>query len=69
MFSKRSRIKTISTATSRSGTISIQVDCLQRADWIGPIAINIVLLVLSIWVLISVMHYGIKTKKWSQVSS
>ena len=70
MFSKRSTIKPISTATSiLSRTISIRVDYLQRADWIGPIAINIVLLVLSIWVLISVIQHGIKTKKWSQAQA
>ena len=43
-----------------------QIDYVQRADWIIPIVINILLLLLSAWVLISVVHYGIKTKKWSK---
>ena len=72
MFSNNtteSAIETILTATSMPATTPAQIDYFQRADWIGPIAINIVLLVLSIWVLISVIHYGIKTKKWSQIQA
>ena len=72
MFSNnttKATIETILTATSIPGTISAQIDYFQRSDWIGHVAINIVLLVLSIWVLISVIHYGIKTKKWSQVQA
>jgi len=47
-------------------TNSTQINYTERIDWIIPIAINIFLIFLSIWVLISLVHYGIKTKKWSQ---
>ena len=43
-----------------------QMDYVHRADWIVPFVINILLLLLSAWVLISVVHYGTKTKKMEQ---
>ena len=39
---------------------------INRIDWIFPIAINIFLLLSSTWVFISLLHYGVKTRKWSR---
>ena len=38
---------------------------VHQADWIIPITINILLIFLTVWVLISLLHYGIKTGKWN----
>ena len=65
----KSTTEIILTVTSMPGTISAQNDYFQRPGWIGHIANNIVLLLLSSWVLISVMQHGIKTKKWSQIQA
>ena len=36
----------------------------EEVDWIIPVAINITLTVITIIILISLIHYGIKAKKW-----
>ena len=38
-----------------------------RIDWAIPVTINAVLTTVTIWILISLIHYGIKTKKWRNV--
>ena len=35
-------------------------------DWIFPVVVNVTLMVLDFWLLISLIHYGIKNKKWSK---
>jgi len=35
-------------------------------DWIFPVIVNITLIVTHVWLLISLIHYGIKNKKWQQ---
>jgi len=52
--------------TSNVLTNCTPIDYMRRADWIVPIAINILLLFLSAWALTSLIHYGIKTRKWSR---
>ena len=42
-------------------------DKYERLDWIIPVYTNIVLIATTIWILISLIHYGIKTKKWRKV--
>ena len=37
---------------------------LEQVDWIIPVTINVVLTILTAWMLISLIHYGIKTGKW-----
>ena len=46
-------------------------DRTQELDWIIPITINIILLLASAWVLISLIHFGLKTGKWrsTQIST
>ena len=39
----------------------------EQVDWIIPVAINIILTVITIIILISLIHYGIKTKKWQNI--
>ena len=39
----------------------------EQMDWIIPVAINIILTVITIIILISLMHYRIKTKKWQNI--
>ena len=35
-------------------------------DWIFPVVVNVALMVLDFWLLISLIHYGITNKKWSK---
>ena len=39
----------------------------EQVDWIIPVAINIILTVITIIIFISLIHYGIKTKKWQNI--
>ena len=39
----------------------------EQVDWIIPVAINITLTVITIIISISLIHYGIKTKKWQNI--
>ena len=39
----------------------------EQVDWIIPVAINIILTVITIIILISLIHYGIKTRKWQNI--
>lgn len=39
----------------------------EMLDWIFPVTINIVLTTLTIWIIISLIHYGIKNKKWKNI--
>ena len=36
----------------------------RQEDWFIPFTINIVLTIITLYLLISIIHYGIKTKKW-----
>ena len=62
MISKYNSTKHFEQTTQTNGT---PYDRTIEPDWIIPIAINIILMVLTFWLLISLVHYGIKTKKWS----
>jgi len=35
-------------------------------DWIFPMVVNVMLMVVHFWLIISLMHYGIKNKKWQK---
>lgn len=41
-------------------------DYYKRLDWVIPISINILLICVMIWILISLVHHGIKTKRWKR---
>ena len=45
-------------------TASIDHDHRKQFDWIFPIACNVLCLVIGIWILAFLVHYGIKTEKW-----
>ena len=40
------------------------MDYTKQLDWILPVAFNAFIIVAEIWILLSLVHYGIKTKKW-----
>ena len=44
-------------------------DITNRLDWILPITATVLLLVFTSWILISLTHFGIKTKKWRSIQS
>ena len=37
-----------------------------RVEWIVSVSVNAVALTISLWILICMMHYGVKTRKWKQ---
>ena len=43
---------------------SVYHDHRKQFDWIFPISCNVLFLVAGIWILSSLVHYGIKTKQW-----
>jgi len=58
----------ISTVTNGNTTQqSIAYDRTAELDWIFPVLVNITLIFLHIWFLISLVHYGIKNKMWQQM--
>ena len=36
------------------------------SKWITPMVVNIIVLVIVLWIFVSLIHYGIKAKKWSR---
>jgi len=40
---------------------------IQQLDWILPVAINVTTIVVQAWFIISLLYYGIKTKKWKEL--
>ena len=42
------------------------IDYTSQVDWIIPVVLNFTLITLSTWVLVSLIFYGIKTKKWTR---
>ena len=45
-------------------TVETTVDRTQELDWIIPLVLHIALLLISLWLLVSLVHYGVKTNKW-----
>jgi len=50
-------------STIENATQSILYDRTLKLDWIFPVLVNIILMVVHFWFLISLIHYGIKYKK------
>jgi len=46
---------------------STAFDYTKEASWIVPVIINILLLLATLWVLFSLVYYGIKTGKWKRI--
>ena len=44
-----------------------ETDYINRADWIIPITVDILLIIAVIWIIFSLVHYGIKNNKWHSV--
>ena len=55
------------TASYNSGNLSSKYDRTTQHDWIIPMAVNIGFFILSCWMLVAVIYYGIKTKKWRHI--
>ncbi|XP_076808839.1 uncharacterized protein LOC143451938 [Clavelina lepadiformis] len=51
--------------TNLSNGSDFVLDGYGRNDWILPIVVNSVLLLLTIWIIISLIDHGIRTEKWS----
>lgn len=39
----------------------------KRADWFVPITVNVLLTISMFWVMISLVHFGIKNRKWTRL--
>ena len=50
--------------TTSFTSASIVVDHTARLDWIIPVAINLLLMLPTLWILFALIHYGVKTEKW-----
>ena len=48
-------------------TTAFSVNYTEQLDWILPITLNLISVVAEIWLLGSLVHYGIKTKKWKEL--
>ena len=55
--------------TTIKTTIIENYDRTKQFDWIFPVSINILLLVLAIYIVASLVHFGIVTEKWSKKRS
>ena len=42
---------------------------LHRVDWIIPVTGNIFLTIVTSWILVSLIHYGVRTGKWRKIQS
>jgi len=54
-----------STPSLPSYQTTIYYDRATKLDWILPILFNLLLNISTFWLLLSLIYYGIKTKKWS----
>ena len=52
-----------------TSTVLINYDHRKQFDWIFPIFCNVIFLATGIWILVSLVHYGITTKQWQLRSS
>ena len=50
-------------------TISNYTEYRTKADWIIPMTMSSFLVVTTLWILISLIYYGIKTNKWKTMKS
>ena len=50
--------------SSPHGTTTTPYDRTKKIDWVIPVTLNVLLMIVTLWLLISLIHYGIKTKKW-----
>ena len=53
-----------SQVNNENHTFPSALEHMQRVDWIIPVTVNIALTICTAWILISLIHYGIKTQKW-----
>ena len=52
-----------------NSTQPLKVDQRTLTNWVVPFAINILLMILTLWILIALIHYGIVTGKWRQTQT
>ena len=53
------------TAYGTTNNIEDTRDYVKQLDWIIPVVLCIVFIIFVLWILLSLVHYGIKTGKWS----
>ena len=56
-------------ATLNETKNSSYFDRTKHADWTIPMAINIILTFVVFWILLSLIHYGLRTGKWRKVKN
>ena len=52
-----------------SNFTNYQYDRTKDPAWTAPLAVNVALLIFALWVLISLIHHGIKTGKWKNIKT
>ena len=52
-----------------TSVLSIDYDPRKKFDWIFPVSCDVLFLASGIWILTSLVHYGIKTKQWKHQAS
>ena len=62
-------ISTFSSEFSTTFETNGYYDRAMQIDWILPVTFNILLMVATFWLLVSLIYYGIKTKKWNRKRS
>ena len=65
-FSTSDFFKNSSTTSLMKNLTVFAYDRTQKLDWILSVTITILLLILTLWILLSLIFYGNKTKKWSK---
>lgn len=58
--------------TTENSTVSSDRDSCHfygKITWIIPVSVNISLILITLWILMSLIDYGIKTRKWKKQSS
>ena len=53
------------TADETQNITNNQGNYTKQWDWIIPMVLSIIFIVLALWILLSLVHYGIKTGKWN----
>ena len=54
---------------SDNASLNAEYDYAKQLDWIIPVTVNIILMVSTLWILISLVDYGRKTGKWRQIQN
>ena len=62
-------MRTMNSTSASTRTDLVGFNFIQEIDWVIPIAINTLLIAATFWILISLIHYGVRTGKWRQTET